>query len=64
MTNTLKPSTIAGSGIVCVRAHVCVCEQTQASICLKNHKIFIYIMGIFLQYHSFKRKNSLWIIRN
>jgi len=49
MTNTLKPSTIAGSGIVCVCAcaHACVCERTQASICIKNHKIFIYIMHIF-----------------
>lgn len=32
---------------------VCVCECTQASICLKNCKIFIYIMDIFLQWCHF-----------
>jgi hypothetical protein len=61
MTNTLKPSTIACStiacsGIVCVWVYEC----TQASMCLKNHMIFIYIMDIFLQWiNSYKPKNSL-----
>ena len=42
MTNTLKPSTIAGSAIVCVCMCMCVCARAHKHMSKKLQDIYIY----------------------